>query len=145
MIINSIKYTYTWKFQVTSITICKFLGWLRVRDISEYCNKWWSMPFRVNTKMLSRRTDMRFNELGFLQCRPFHRYAAIETTGSTVFLSLPEPRDTYLKRLYRSPRSGSSAIYSVFAKKKRKKKIAAKSREPSLRVSTVHLLIIITM
>lgn len=87
---------------------------------------------------------MRFNELGFLQCRPFHRYAAIETTGSTVFLSLPEPRDTYLKRLYRSPRSGSSAIYSVFAKK-RKKKIAAKSREPSLRVSTVHLLIIITM
>lgn len=103
------------------------------------------MPFRVNTKMLSRRTDMRFNELGFLQGRPFHRYAAIETTGSTVFLSLPEPRDTYLKRLYRSPRSGSSAIYSVFAKKRRKKKIAAKSREPSLRVSTVHLLIIITM
>lgn len=90
---------------------------------------------------------MRFNELGFLQGRPFHRYAAIETTGSTVFLSLPEPRDTYLKRLYRSPRSGSSAIYLVFAKKKkeRKKKIAAKSREPSLRVSTVHLLIIITM
>lgn len=64
---------------------------------------------------------MRFNELGFLQGRPFHRYAAIETTGSTVFLSLPEPRDTYLKRLYRSPRSGSSAIYLVFAKKKRKK------------------------
>ena len=40
-----------------------------------------------------------------------------------VLINPLQPTDTYLKRRYRSSaRSGSSAIYSVFAKKKRKKK-----------------------